>query len=501
MKDGDANPMRDMIERLHTEHTKLRNLQAVPGSKRDAQWRANREALVKGVRSAFAGFDAQFVAAPQAAIVTPVTPTAFDETRARLLAQVDEAWEMSVSPAKIASGGMPDELFIGGGTTGKGTPRTAADFISPVAFTTIPGIPAGQDQAVSNIMTAGNRSGDSAITRNSIDAILNNPDPYEPPLLPSSTGQFPITPRIPERFAEPRRERPALKALQNAPEGADLEAIYFEWKAKAEHAVDPDFYFDAADFFLARGERKIGLRILGNLAELDPESAPLLRVVAHRYQQLDLLGEAEALFRVVKKLRDFEPQSWRDLALVLEKGGKAQEALELMWQTVERDWDPRFQEVQMTILNELNALVVRHGEPLELSAIDERFLRNLDCDLRVVLTWSTNETDVDLWVTDPLGERCFYQRARTASGGRISPDFTTGYGPEEFLIRKALPGEYKIEADYFGNSRQTLDVTTTVQVEIFRNWGRPNQTSEARTVRLESRREVLSLGVADLSDK
>jgi len=65
--------------------------------------------------------------------------------------------------------------FLGGGTIGNGTPRTGGDFISPVDFTTIPGIPAGTTQPVSNIATAGLRSGDHATTRNSIDAILNNP--------------------------------------------------------------------------------------------------------------------------------------------------------------------------------------------------------------------------------------------------------------------------------------------------------------------------------------
>ena len=73
-------------------------------------------------------------------------------------------------------GVLSDELFVGGGVLGNGQIRTAADFISPVAFTNIPGIPAGNNQAVSNIMTAANRSGDTAITRNSIDAVLNNPN-------------------------------------------------------------------------------------------------------------------------------------------------------------------------------------------------------------------------------------------------------------------------------------------------------------------------------------
>jgi general secretion pathway protein D len=67
-----------------------------------------------------------------------------------------------------------NNLFGTGGTLGNGAVRTGSDFVSPVNGTSIPGIPAGNDQ-VSNIVTSGLRSGDTAINRNSIDAILNNP--------------------------------------------------------------------------------------------------------------------------------------------------------------------------------------------------------------------------------------------------------------------------------------------------------------------------------------
>jgi len=62
-------------------------------------------------------------------------------------------------------------VFGSGGTTGSGMPRTGSDFSGPL----IPGVPAGANE-VSNILTAGNRSGDGAINRNNIDAVLNNPD-------------------------------------------------------------------------------------------------------------------------------------------------------------------------------------------------------------------------------------------------------------------------------------------------------------------------------------
>jgi general secretion pathway protein D len=63
-------------------------------------------------------------------------------------------------------------VFGSGGTIGNGTPRTGADFTDPL----VAGIPTNAAQTVTNIVTAGNRSGDGAINRNSIDAILNNPN-------------------------------------------------------------------------------------------------------------------------------------------------------------------------------------------------------------------------------------------------------------------------------------------------------------------------------------
>jgi len=72
--------------------------------------------------------------------------------------------------------GLGADLFGGGGTIGSGTPRANSDFVNPVNFTTIDGIPANPGQNVYNIITGGNRSGSAAITRDSISSILNNPD-------------------------------------------------------------------------------------------------------------------------------------------------------------------------------------------------------------------------------------------------------------------------------------------------------------------------------------
>lgn len=75
-----------------------------------------------------------------------------------------------VSPGVFNAG----NLFAGGGTVGSGGARTAADFIGTVNGTSVSGVNATGN--VSNIVTAGNRTGSFAISNNSLDSFINNPN-------------------------------------------------------------------------------------------------------------------------------------------------------------------------------------------------------------------------------------------------------------------------------------------------------------------------------------
>ncbi len=78
-----------------------------------------------------------------------------------------------VNPFGLNSEGT---LFGSGGTRGNQGGRTGSDFISPVNGVSVDGIPADPNQYATNGVTNGLRSGDQGVSRNSIDAILNNPN-------------------------------------------------------------------------------------------------------------------------------------------------------------------------------------------------------------------------------------------------------------------------------------------------------------------------------------
>jgi len=60
--------------------------------------------------------------------------------------------------------------------------------------------------------------------------------------------------------------------------------IYLKWKPK--HNNNPGFYIDSAECFIINGQLEEAKKILSTLAELDPESPELLRVLASKYAQM-----------------------------------------------------------------------------------------------------------------------------------------------------------------------------------------------------------------------
>lgn len=261
-----------------------------------------------------------------------------------------------------------------------------------------------------------------------------------------------------------------------------LYAVYLE--ERAAHRESSAFFLDVADLLLERGQRDLALRVLSNLAEMQLENRALLRVLGYRLMQAKAPELAVPVFRRVLAVAEEEPQSHRDLGLALDAAGRPQEAVEALVPVVQQPWDPRFGGIALIALAEINAIDQRERGRLDLGRLDPRLRRNLPVELRAVLTWDADNTDMDLWVTQPDGERCYYSNRFTAAGGRISEDFTGGYGPEEYSIRRAAPGKYRIEVDYFGDSQALVSGQTTVQVWLSTDFGTPRQRDQRLTVRL-----------------
>jgi len=286
-------------------------------------------------------------------------------------------------------------------------------------------------------------------------------------------------------------ESDVARRLRAAP-ADQVYALYLD--ERSANAGSSAFYLDVADILFERGQRDLGLRVLSNLAELQLENRALLRVLGYRLMQAAEPVLAVPVFERVLVIAGEEPQSHRDLGLALDAVGQPQQAVNALYEVVSRPWDDRFGGIALIALAEINAIVARERGRLDVRAIDPRLLHNLPLALRAVLSWDADNTDMDLWVTQPDGERCFYNNPRTQAGGRISEDFTGGYGPEEYSIRRAANGKYRIEVNYFGESQALVSGAVTVQVWLSTGFGTPRQRDERLTVRLAADDENVLVG-------
>ena len=134
----------------------------------------------------------------------------------------------------------------------------------------------------------------------------------------------------------------------------------------------------------------------------------------------------------------------------------------------------------------MNAIIALHSKDVNTDFIDSRVKENFPVDIRIVLTWNTDNCDIDLWTTDPDNEKCYYNHKLTVLGGHNSRDFIQGYGPEEFCLKTAKKGVYTIEADYYGTNSQKIVQPVVVQAEVYTNFGKPNQKKQILTLRLET---------------
>ncbi|WGG48632.1 VIT domain-containing protein [Rugamonas sp. DEMB1] len=297
-----------------------------------------------------------------------------------------------------------------------------------------------------------------------------------------------------------RADAPYIARLQAA--GTDrLYAIYLD--ERPSYTNSSAFFLDVADLLFERGQRELALRVLSNLAEMDLENRQVLRILGYRLMQAGAPELAIGVFEKVRELAEEEPQSFRDLGLAHAAAGHAQQAVDQLYEVVLRPWDQRFAEIELIALAELNAIVANapRKAALDTSRIDPRLLKNMPLDLRAVLSWDADNSDMDLWVTDPNGERCFYGKRFSYQGGRMSLDFTGGYGPEEFSLRHAKPGKYRIEANFYGSTQQLVAAATTLQLRLSGGFGGGAAQDKLITLRLKGRGETVLVGEFEVKPK
>lgn len=109
--------------------------------------------------------------------------------------------------------------------------------------------------------------------------------------------------------------------------------------------------------------------------------------------------------------------------------------------------------------------------------------------LRVVLSWDSDGTDLDLHVISPDAQHVFYGARVADNGGALDVDVTTGFGPEIFATPSPVPGLYHVYVNYYG-AGERRDVITTAQIAVVQDEGSVREKQQVFRVPLRKPGEL-----------
>ena len=251
----------------------------------------------------------------------------------------------------------------------------------------------------------------------------------------------------------------------------------------------PTFFFRVAGYFYKTGRKDLGLRVLSNLAELGMEDYELYKMLGYKLREEGEHKEAVYCFKKVVNWRPSEPQSYRDYGLALQDAGYYQRAFDTLFTALTFNYPQELRNMykgyEEVLLTEINQIIHKHGDKIRTDVLPQKFVRPLAMDVRVVLNWNMNDTDIDLFVTDPEGEKCYYAIPSTPMGGKLTNDCRQGFGPEQFQVRKAKKGLYSVQVNYHSDRVQKVAGPTTLLAEIYTNYGTPDQERQLITLQLD----------------
>jgi len=320
-----------------------------------------------------------------------------------------------------------------------------------------------------------------------------------PPYLPTTTLE--IVPWSPDR--------PYLKALRGLC-FKQLEEKYYE--VAEEYGDKPAFFLEVADLAFECGDRMFAQDIILSALELPLAGNETTVTVADGLVNFGFIKTAIGLYEQNARLDPDQPQAWRYLAQAYVTLSKAtngnrvetiralERALSFYDQIIREPIAEVYDGLQLISIVEANAIISRLTTfNVEQDILNAQFVYPMELDLRFVLTWNYDEVDMDLKVTEPSGEKVSYKNSNSSWGGHLSDDMTSGFGPEQYLIRNAQPGDYEAAIDYFSENVLNPNGAVVARILAYRNWGRENQdhtqTKVEFTSDTEEERSVIKVSV------
>jgi uncharacterized protein YfaP (DUF2135 family) len=110
--------------------------------------------------------------------------------------------------------------------------------------------------------------------------------------------------------------------------------------------------------------------------------------------------------------------------------------------------------------------------------------------LRVVLSWDSDNTDLDLHLVTPDGGHVWYGDRSLANGAALDVDVTSGFGPEMIASPTPLKGQYLVYVNYYGGAGGPESSLTVAQITLISEEGTPSEKQQSFLVPMRAAGEL-----------
>lgn len=288
------------------------------------------------------------------------------------------------------------------------------------------------------------------------------------------------------RVADKPRDRTARFALVDElrASGHLREAIEQARQWRAHDAYNLLVVRLLGDMQAELGDRRGALRTWSSVVELLPQDASAHRALASALKQAGELKAACARLARSVQLNPDDPRLAFELADCQQRTGHVAEAEEGFERIAALTTAPDLIRVPARqrlaqVYGERQRAATSNGDAAGATNFAAKraalaVAGGSSSDIKVFLTWDTDRSDVDLWITTPAGERVWYRARRAKDGSALFGDVTSGYGPETFSAPIATPGTYTVQVNYFSTARRGLREARG-EIAVVLAEGRPEQ--------------------------
>lgn len=258
------------------------------------------------------------------------------------------------------------------------------------------------------------------------------------------------------------------------------------------------------------GARAAARRSYSAVAELLPDDPEAQRAVATVLATEGDLEAAYARLEVAHELRPDDRRLQFELADVALRAGQAERARGLLEvlaadeaapQAIGHPAKQRLAQIYAGLRR--RALADARSDEAQawtarIAALD--LAGGVDNDIKIYLSWDTDRTDIDLWVTTPAKETIKYSHRRGKHGGELFHDVTAGYGPESFTAKRAIAGRYLVTVHYYGGQRTNF-VEARGRVTVVLDEGRSNERQFVLPYTIMQRRQWLEVAAITVGNE